>query len=164
MLPAILFRSLSWWTILMPNSSPTSANCSQLAKHGIHETSGISTRISWCSYSQNSPKTATRRTLARTISPMHGGECEVAMVMSSSDFAVDMEDTGPAQCPSVTPLRPSQLSYLAGSVSTNLFARSIQSFNWSSSPTPSGSTNTQPVIGLPVMSNSFTFGSRSASS
>src|SRR5262249_49502526 len=51
----------------------------------------------------------------------------------------------------------------AGSVRTNLVARSIQPFNCSWSSTPFGSTSTQPFIALPVMSNSRTCGSRSAS-
>ena len=56
------------------------------------------------------------------------------------------------------------LVHFFGSVSTNLFARSIQFFNLFSSSTPSGSTMIQPFIGLPVMSNSLTCGSSSASS
>ncbi len=49
--------------------------------------------------------------------------------------------------------------YFAGSFPTNFTARSIQSANWSSPSTPSGSTSTQPFIGLPVMSNFLMGGS-----
>jgi uncharacterized protein (TIGR02246 family) len=52
----------------------------------------------------------------------------------------------------------------AGSALTNFTARSIQSVNCSSSSTPSGPTSTQPFMARPVMSNSRTCGSRSASS
>src|SRR5262249_44721594 len=51
-----------------------------------------------------------------------------------------------------------------GSVRTNFVARSIQPVNWSSSSPPSGSTATQFLIGLPVMSNARTCGSSSAAS
>src|SRR5262249_55402690 len=53
---------------------------------------------------------------------------------------------------------------LAGSVRTNLVARSIQSVNCSSPSTPSGSTSTQPFMARPVVSNSRTCGSLRASS
>src|SRR5205823_13214226 len=52
----------------------------------------------------------------------------------------------------------------AGSVFTNFSACSIQPFNWSPSSTPSGPTATQFRIGLPVMSNARTCGSRRAAS
>ena len=58
-------------------------------------------------------------------------------------------------------LRP---SHFLANVFTNFIARSIQPANCSSSSTPSGSTITQPFLGLPVMSNSLTFGSRIAPS
>ena len=52
--------------------------------------------------------------------------------------------------------------YFAGSVTTNFTARSIQSANWTSFSTPSGSTIIQPFIARPVMSNSLTLGSNKA--
>src|SRR5262249_54217919 len=54
--------------------------------------------------------------------------------------------------------------HLAGSVPTNRSACSIQPVNCPSPSTPSGSTSTQPFIGLPVMSKSLTWRSSSASS
>src|SRR5262249_19685418 len=51
----------------------------------------------------------------------------------------------------------------AGSVPTNFTARSIQVLNCSSSSISTGSTSTQPFIGRPVMSNSRTCSSFSAS-
>jgi hypothetical protein len=59
---------------------------------------------------------------------------------------------------------PGFITHFFGSVRTNFIARSIQSFNWSSSSTPCGSTATQFLIGLPVMSNARTWDSRSAAS
>src|SRR5262249_1781987 len=52
----------------------------------------------------------------------------------------------------------------AGNFPTIFAPASIQSFNGSSPAPPSGSTSPQPFMGLPVMSNSLTCGSSSASS
>jgi hypothetical protein len=51
-------------------------------------------------------------------------------------------------------------SHFLGNAFTNFSAHSIQRFNCSSSWTPSYSISTQPFIGLPVMSNSRTCGSK----